>query len=351
MPTLEFLVPGDLRTATGGYGYDRRIVNGLREMDWHVDVHELDDSFPFPSPPALAHAEEVLARLPDGSLVMMDGLALGAMPREIGAHAQRLRLVALIHHPLCLETGLAPDSARALEQSERAALQVVRHVVATSRATRNLLQTFGVPQDRITVVEPGTDPAPLAKPVPTSGPVALLCVATVMPRKGHALLIEALASLDHLQWRLTCIGSLVRDVATVSSLRNQIKQAGLQDRVTLIGQLEGRDLEAHYATADAFVLPTLYEGYGMVVAEARAHGLPVVSTTTGAIAELVSRETGILVPPGDVKALREALRIIVQDADRRAAFSAQARLTCESLPRWPDACARMAATLAAVCRQ
>ena len=219
------------------------------------------------------------------------------MPDEVEREAARLTIVALVHHPLAAETGLDPALAAALEISERRALAAVRSVVVTSRATAARLADYGVTADRIAVVEPGTDPAPLARgsqPAVShelspslSSDVALLCVATLTPRKGYELLVERARAIPQRNWRLTCAGSLDRDPATVARVRAQLRDAGLEDRVSLVGDLDAAALAAQYDRADLFVLPTLYEGYGMAVAEALARGLPVVSTATGAIADLV----------------------------------------------------------------
>ena len=307
---LYVVVPGDLDTRTGGYEYDRRIITGLRERGWSVDVRRLDDSFPTPTSAAREQAAQVLAAIPDGSTVLVDGLALGAMPAEVEREAARLKIVALVHHPLAAETGIDPALAAALETSERRALAASRSVVVSSRATAVRLAHYGVGADRVTVVEPGTDAAPLARgsafsvqlsalggepsaishqPRESHEPldVALLCVATLTPRKGCELLLRALASIPHRNWQLTCAGSLDRDAPTVARVRALLRADGLEDRVVLAGDMDAATLAAHYNRADLFVLPTLYEGYGMAVAEALARGLPVVSTATGAIEDLV----------------------------------------------------------------
>src|SRR5579862_1628915 len=230
---LEFIYPGDLRAATGGYGYDRRIIAGLRALGWQVNEHGLDASFPQPSATALEQAREVFSRLPDRALVMADGLALGAMPRIVQPQASRLRLLGLVHHPLAAESGLAPEVARDLAQSERMALQAMRHIVVTSEATKSALRCYGVDLERVSVVEPGTDAAPLARR-PRGEILKLLCVATLIPRKGHDLLFEALAALPP-RWHLTCVGSLTRSPETVTRLRAQLQQLKL-DQVTLAGE-------------------------------------------------------------------------------------------------------------------
>lgn len=343
-PALEFVLPGDPAARSGGYGYDRRMVAGLRSCGWRVTVHALDASFPAPTPAALASARSSLARLRDGALVLIDGLALGAMPQVVAAEAQRLRLVALVHHPLAAETGLSAAAAAALERSERAALESVRRVVVTSCATREALRAYGVAPERIDVVVPGTDAGPLARGS-GAGSVRLLCVAALIPRKGHALLIEALAGLQDSDWELLCVGSAERDPAHAALLRRQIAERGLGARIRLAGELDEHALAAAFARADAFVLATLHEGYGMAVAEALAHGLPVVSTCTGAIPEIVPREAGFAVPPGDAAALRRAIGAVVGDAALRARLARGAARAREALPAWSAACVRMADAL------
>jgi glycosyltransferase involved in cell wall biosynthesis len=345
-------VPGRLDTLTGGYGYDRRIVAGLATRGWTVAVRELHDSFPFPTPEAKAEARSVLASIADGEVVLLDGLAFGAMPDEGEREAGRLRLVALVHHPLAAEAGLSAADANELEASERRALATVRRVVVTSRGTAASLARYGVSRDRISVVEPGTDRAPLARGS-TEGPLHLLCVASLVPRKGHEVLFRALASIPYRGWRLTCVGSVERPGAMADQLRTLARTLGLETQIAFAGEADGSRLSAHYASADVFVLPTLYEGYGMVVAEALAHGLPVISTDTGAIAELVGAQAGIVVPPGDVKALASALSQVLNASDGdgvrvRERLARGARQVRDMLPTWDDAGRRMDDVLSGV---
>ena len=351
MAAVTLLVPGDLATRTGGYGYDREIVAGLRGLGWQVDVAVLDASYPFPTPEARAHAARTLAALPDDTLVLADGLAFGAMADEAAAESGRLRLVALVHHPLALESGLAAGTARALAESERAALAGTRGVVVTSPATAGSLAAYGVAGDRIAVVPPGTPELDLSpgtrgwNPVRSEQPLALLSVATLTPRKGHDTLVAALAPLAGLDWRLTCAGSLTMHPPTAGAARDALVRHGLADRVTFTGDLDDAALAAAYRSADVFVLPTRHEGYGMVVAEAVAAGLPVVATPTGAIPDLVDESNGVLVPIDDVPALTAALQRIIGDDEYRLALAEGARRRRAGLPRWRDAAARMAAAL------
>src|SRR5262245_56763825 len=191
-PSIVFIVPGPLETQTGGYAYDRRMVRGLRGRGWFVDVRELDGSFPRPSPETLNQAAHVLESIADGTIVVIDGLAFGAMPAEVERAASRLRVIGLIHLPLSAEVGLEPAEAMRLKVSERRAIAAASPVITTRKTTSALLVSDGVPATRIAVVEPGTDRAPLARG-PGAGPLQLLCVATLNQGKGHDILFDALA--------------------------------------------------------------------------------------------------------------------------------------------------------------
>jgi glycosyltransferase involved in cell wall biosynthesis len=344
MRPLVIVVPGRLDTPTGGYIYDRHMAQGLSQRGWSVEVRELDDSFPFPTPAALQHAARVLGDLPSGTSVVVDGLALGAMPDVIEQEAARLRIVALVHLPLGADISLDPDAAARLEASERRSLAAAALVIVTGDATIALLARYRIARDKIVVVEPGTARAPLAR---GSGgtPLRLLSVATLNPNKGHEILMEALSTVTDRDWQLTCAGSLTRHPGTTERVRAAIHRLGLDDRVVLVGELAAGELDEYYDRADVFVLPTLQETYGMAVAEALARGLPVVSTTTGAIHELVGTDAGLLAPPGNAAALAGALARVIGDVALRTRLAEGARRVRDRLRDWERAFDEMTVAL------
>ena len=365
--TVWFVLPGSIDARTGGYAYDRRIIAELRARGWTVEIRELDESFPEPTAAALSGAARTLAKIPDGATVILDGLAFGAMPAEAEREASRLRLVALVHLPLALEVGIDAAVAARREASERRALGAASLVIATGRWTVSALERYDVGRHRVALVEPGTDRATLARG--SAGPqLQLLCVATLNPGKGHETLIRALAAsakasrsakaspgatalAERTNWHLTCAGSLTRHPPTVERVRALVRAEGLDARVSLAGELDAESLEAAYHTADLFVLATLRETYGMAVAEAIAHGLPAVTTATGAAADLIGTAdgaAGLLVPPGDETALATALTRVMGDDGLRERLTAGARRMRDRLPSWEDAGKRMAEALARV---
>lgn len=345
---IEFLLPGDLKTLTGGYIYDRHVVEGLRARGWAITVHSLDASFPLPTQAALDQAAQVLDGLADGNLVVVDGLALGGLDELLSAHRARLRLVGLVHHPLALETGLDAATARRLYQSERAALRHVSAVVVTSRWTLEALDDYDVGPDRIRVIEPGTSRGAM-RSGPAARPHRLLCVASLTPRKGHLVLLDALARLGKSDWRLACAGSLTMDPDYVAEIRERIDSLGLGSRIDLLGELKPAALAELYAQADSFVLASFMEGYGMALTEAIAAGLPIVSTTAGAIPHVVPAAVSRLVAAGDRDALAGALAEIIDGGPAWRTLAAAA--ASATLPSWEDATQRFAALLERVSAQ
>jgi glycosyltransferase involved in cell wall biosynthesis len=351
---LDFIVPGDIHTPTGGYIYDREILAGLDALGWQTTVHALDASFPQPTAAALRAARATFASIPAGRLVVIDGLALPGLDRILSDEARRLKLVALVHHPVALETGLDAAAARHFADAERRALGEVRRVITTSQWTARALSTYDVPIGALRVVEPGVDPRQTrgsTDPQTTAGAptehdtLNLLCVATLTPRKGHAVLFEALAELRDRRWHLSCAGSLLRDAPTVTALQHQIDRLSLKKRISLLGDLDAATLERYYAHADVFVLASYLEGYGMALAEALAHGIPVVSTTGGAIPETVPANASLLVPPGDSRALAKALASLMDDPVKRAKLATNAQIARTALPTWRTAASKFAAAL------
>jgi glycosyltransferase involved in cell wall biosynthesis len=289
---LAFAVPGDLATPTGGYAYDRRMIEELQRLGWRVDVIDLGAGFPHADASLKAAARIRLAAAPEGCPVVVDGLAFGVLPEAAHELRERTPLVALVHHPLALESGLSPAEAQALMISERAALGAARVVVVTSPSTAKLLiDHYAVPADRIAVAPPGSDRA-AAAPGSSDGMVRLLAVGAVVPRKGFDVLIAALARLAELPWRLAIAGDRSRDPAAAARLDADIARHGLAGRVEVLGALPADRIAALYAGADLFVLASRHEGYGMAFAEAMAHGLPVIGTTAGAIPDTVPPAAG-----------------------------------------------------------
>jgi glycosyltransferase involved in cell wall biosynthesis len=342
---LTFAVPGDLSTPTGGYAYDRRMIAELERFAGSITVLDLGEGFPQPHPAIRAAALRRLAAVPPDCPVVIDGLALGALP-EIVALRDSHRLIALVHHPLALESGLSESESEALRVSERTALAAVRRVVTTSQTVaRILIADYGVHETQIAIAPPGTDPAPAARG--SEGPaVVLLAVGAITPRKGYDVLVAALAMVRDPAWRLTIVGDRRRDLRASARLAADIARLGLSDRIALAGAVSHARLAALYDGADLFVLASRFEGYGMAYADAMARGLPIIGTRAGAIPD--TAPPALLVPPDNAVALAAALDSVIGDRDARRRLAVAARRAARALPAWSTSARLLAQAVASV---
>jgi glycosyltransferase involved in cell wall biosynthesis len=334
MADVVFAIPGDIATPTGGYAYDRRVMALLPEHGVHVSHLALPGSFPEPTEHDLATTARLFAATTPDAVLLIDGLAGGALPAALIDALDR-RYVALVHHPLGVEHGLRPDRRAQLIARERHMLLRARMVVVTSAATGRLLhEDFGIANDRIAVAEPGVDPAPRVPA--TRMPPRILAVGAVSPRKGFDILVDALARVADLPWQATIAGSLTRNPAATANLRLTIAAARLQNRIALPGAVDDAALARLYAAADLFVMPSLLEGYGMALTEAMARGLPAIATVACPAALTVPDPAVLKVLPGDPVELAAAIRSVLCDPAIHARLREASWQAGQALPRWSD---------------
>jgi glycosyltransferase involved in cell wall biosynthesis len=326
---------------SGGNTYDRRVCDGLATLGWTVHEHAVPDA---------AALARTIRRIPDGAVVLLDGLIASPSPEVLVAEARRVRQVVLMHMPL----GHRPPDGEAdvVRAREREVLAAAAAVVTTSAWTRRrLAELYALPADRVHVIEPGVDAASIAPG--TAAGDELLCVASLTPDKGHEVLLGGLAMTTDLSWRCACVGSLVRDPQFADGVRRRARDNRLDDRVRFPGPQIGPELDRAYAAADLLVLASHAETYAVVVAEALAHGLPVLATEVGGVTEALGHgddgaRPGLLVPPADPAALAAALRTWLGDTELRARLR---RAACErrtQLRPWAATAAALADVLARV---
>ncbi|MDJ0351587.1 glycosyltransferase family 4 protein [Pseudarthrobacter sp. PH31-O2] len=353
-PGLVFAIPGDLSTPTGGYAYDRSLLTHLPGCGIRVQHLQLPGQWPSPTAADVEQTRRVLASLRRGTPVMVDGLAFGAFPDtllEMLGDGTGHPLLALVHHPLAMEAGIAEDERRLLAATERHALARATHVIATSAVTaRTLTRDYGVPAGKISIACPGTPPAHRAEGSDGTRGAELLCVGSVSPRKAYGVLALALSQLTDLDWHVTIAGETHRVPGEHARVAAAIEAHGLAGRVTFTGVLTADELAAAYRSSDLFVMPSLYEGYGMALAEAMSYGLPIICTTGGAAAETVPDGAAVKVPPGDAPALGNALRLLLTNPQRLADLGERSWTAGRTLPPWSETAGRVAGAVRAVAR-
>ena len=354
-----FAIPGDLTATTGGYHYDRCLMDALRTLGHDVTHIALPDGFPFPTAAEMTRTAALLADAGPGHPMIIDGLAFGALETDLvdGLDAP---IVALVHHPLAHESGMEEGEARRLHALEKANLARAAHVIVPSGYIRDVLMSdYAVPPNRVSVIRPGRPDLPdrpkqiahhdhtrsaggAAEGAAGPGfaemqePPLILSVGLLHPRKGHDVLIDALARITDLDWRAVIVGA-PWEPGHQADLARRIERAGLGVRITLAGRVPRQELDRLYDGAHLFALATRFEGYGIVFDEALMRGLPIVSTRAGAVPGTVPKSAGRLVAPDDACAFAGALRDVLEDREMHGAMSRAAAGWGAALPDWTDA--------------
>lgn len=344
MRACAFAIPGDHRQKTGGFIYERRLLEGLQATGRPVSHIVLPAEAAGAEQSAAVQAEVArLLALPQGLPLILDGLAFAAMQTETLARLA-CPVVAMLHHPMGREDGLAPDLSRRLLAQEAANLAHAAHVVVTSQHTRQTYIRLGAGPARITVALPGYD-GPRALPRVEAGP-RILSVGLLARRKGHDVLIRALGQVADLDWTARIVGK-THDPAVAAELAALIAELRLAERIELAGEISDAALSEAYRSARIFALATRYEGYGMALAEALCHGLPIVTCDTGAVPDTVG-DAALLAPPGDAEVFAAHLRMLLTSASARRDLGERSRRLGRALPVWPETAAIMGAVLDAL---
>jgi glycosyltransferase involved in cell wall biosynthesis len=328
---------------SGGNRYDRNVCDGLAGRGWRVHEHPIPDAWPRLGRSGVEALARVVSHLPDRAVVLVDGLIAGPSAPVLVPAARHVSLVVLVHMP--------PGEVEPVP-GEGKVLTAARAVIATSGQVRDeLLRAYRLRSSAIHVAEPGVEPGPLATGTPSGA--ELLCVAAVAHHKGHDVLLAALGDLAHQRWHCRCVGSVDREPRFVRAVCRQAHTAGVDGRVEFTGPRTGPALEATFAASDVLVHPARVEGYGMVVTEALAHGLPVITTTTGGLPDALGAapdgvRPGLLVPPGDAPALANAVSTWLTDQELRARLRAAASARRIGLPTWSTTTERIEIVLRAL---
>jgi glycosyltransferase involved in cell wall biosynthesis len=337
---VDFAVPAGLddpQRVSGGNVVDRQVRDGLSRLGWSVRMHEIDVDAAAPLAPVFTDPA-------DDAVLLIDGLVATRWPEALKAAADRRAVVVLAH----MVSAAFADADQAVADAECRALRSADRAIVVSRWIGDEFVRRGIlPPERVVVVTPGAGDAPAGSGSPSG--CALLCVGVVAPHKGQDTLVDALAALGaDTRWSCTIAGSLAAFPEFADRLSRRAEEAGIGDRVTLTGVLDEEELGKAYQRADLLVAPSRTESYGLAIADALRRGIPVVASRVGGIPETVADRAAILVPPDDVRAWSAVLGRWTADRDLRERMKREALNGRDSMPRWSDAVARVADTLAGV---
>lgn len=338
---VGLVVYGSLANTSGGFLYDRNLVQHLRdsgatvavfERPWRTYPHHLLDNFD------TGFAERLLGFGPD--VLLQDELCHPSLFRLNRRFPDDLPIVSVVHHLRASEPHPAP-TGWLYRQVERRYLRTVDGVITSSRAVRSAVNGLAA-VGRQAVVPPGTgrfnpviDRDEIRRRAHESGPLRVVFVGQLIPRKGMDTLVDGLASLPSREWRLTVVGDDSSAPAYAASLRRQVDRLELGSSVRFAGRLSDPDLAAELARGHVLAVPSRYEGFGIAYLEGMGFGLPPLATTAGGASELVSSgENGWLVPPDDPSAVAGALRPLLDDRARLARLGHAARDRYLAHPNW-----------------
>ena len=351
---IGLVIYGRLDTLTGGYLYDRQMVAALENKGHRVAVVSLPAGA-YPSRLALNwRVPWLAAQMPTGlDLLIQDELCHPSLIRfNRRRNGRPYPVITLVHQVMCDEPRAAWQNSL-LRRVEKRYLDGVDGFIFNSRTTRETVWRLTAGDRPHVVAPPGGDrlgPRPTPRTVALwaqdSGPLRLLFLGNLIPRKGMLPLIDALAGLPRDAWTLGVAGRLDMDRVYVGRVREALRYWGLTNRVQLLGPLKGALLVDEISRAQVLCMPYADEGFGMATLEAQGFGLPVIGSRAGATRELVTDGVdGYLVEPGDLAAVRKTLLDLHQNRPLLAKMSLAARQRFDAHPTWAATMARLASFL------
>jgi len=311
--TIHFLIPGDINTLTGGYVYDKNIIEGLIKSGYTVNVHQLSNDFPFPSEENLKKCEAIYKSIPNGNPVFIDSLAFGPIHNILLMYQNKNPVIAIIHLPLTKNPNFSRAEREQFFLPEQNALKLANKIVAVSEFTKQIIIDYGIETSKIEVITPGVFKMPKKQSYPDN-PEKILCVGSYLPGKGQLLLVRALAKLKHLCWTLNMFGIQNFDLPYVQKIQTEIIAEHLDERIFINPPISGDKLTKAYLNADLFILPSFFENFSMALNDALNYGIPVITTDGGGIPLSVPKNMGIIIPKGNETDLKQTIENVLTDS-------------------------------------
>lgn len=339
---LGLVIYGSLDTLSGGYMYDRMLVEYLRAQGDTVEI------IPLPWRNYAAHlTDNFTFKLPSGlDILIQDELN---HPSLIFANKRPhpYPIISLVHHLRCSE--LRPKWQNNLYRVvEKKYLQSVDGFIFNSETTRGVVNRIIGNSAPEVVAFPPTDrfgEAISGEEIEERGKTKdfrILFLGNVIERKGLHTLLQALNLLPITNYLLDVVGSLTTDPAYAKQMQDFVTANSLASRVTFHSSLNNHPLIEKLKQAHVLVVPSSYEGFGIVYLEGMGFGLPAIGTTLGAASEVIEDgRTGFLIQPGDARGLAEKLQLLSERRDLLLEMSLAARSRYQRQPKWNQTAGRI----------
>ncbi len=341
---IGLVIYGSLDTLTGGFLYDKKLVSHFRSKGHEVKVFSLPWRN-YPSHLLDNFRKDFVSSIHSANLDILieDELnhpSLFRMNQKIKEKTNR-PIITIVHHLRCSELR-SRFMNNVYRHVESAYLSMIDGMIFNSNTTRKVVRSLDLRARPGVVAHPGRDEIRngidddfIVRRSDSKGPLRVLFVGSVIPRKELHTLVEALSALPHQDWRLDIVGSFNTDRSYSRLIMKIINDKGIKDSVRILGPLDPKDLLSCYRENHVLAVPSSYEGFGIVYLEAMGFGLPSIASNVGAAHEIVTdRMNGFLVNPGDVAAIRDRLDSLNKDRTKLAKMGMAALHRYRVHPTW-----------------
>lgn len=347
---IGLVIYGSLETFTGGFYYDKRLIEFLQRQGDQVHIISL---------PWRSYGYSLSDNLSCRLLRQIGNASFDLLIQDELVHPSFFRLnyqlrpkisypiVSIVHH---LRSREAHPSAYKLiyRWIERQYLSSVDGFICVSATTRHDVEELTGTHYPTIVAQPGKDrflcdlsPRMIMDRAHEPIPLNILFIGMVTPHKGVHTLLRALSNIPMNKWRLRIVGNLEKDKSYVQAIRRQIEGSGIGSQVELMGELSDHNLSGLFVKSHVLAVPSSYEGFGIVYLEGMQFGLPAIAGTAGAAHEIITHgHNGFLVPPGNPEALAHHIDLLIRDRDLLQQMSLAAHGSAAAHPTWNDSAAR-----------
>ncbi len=346
---VGLILYGSIHTLSGGFIYDRKLVEHLQNQGDEITIL----SMPWEKYSRLLlqnWQKEWRDRIADlkVDILLQDELnhpSLFWLNQKIRQQID-FPIISIVHHLRSSEKH-PPLALAFYRQIEKKYLHTVDGFIFNSQTTRKTVEDLsGKPVSGI-VAHPagdlygiGMDREEVISRCQNEGPLKILFVGNLIPRKGLHTLLLALENLSELNWTLEIVGRQDVDPDYVAELKKQVMRGGLDSRVTWLDRLEDEQMKLVFRRSQVLVMPSSYEGFGIVYLEGMAFGLPAIASLAGAAHEIITPgKNGVLVPPEDVGAMETVLRKLCKDRNYLETLSLGAWQRFAEFPSWEESMA------------